>query len=257
MTPFEEQILFFRHLGAAFSAWGNVENSLRNCVVACFGEDDRNSLSLGFFSIENFRSKLAFADKVIHKKLVGKPLSQDWTPLVARARAAAELRNALAHKGTQTYKHGKAGRRIVLVPWIYKKPKRKTKHPSPPPGSLGVVEIVRYYFAFYALTASLMNFCHRVLGVPEQFPKDHELAKNPPPIERLARLMHAELGHLQKSSRQKHREEDAKNAAASLHATEGTTHQHREGVDLHASEDTHDSDPMQNPRPLQSHSREK
>lgn len=229
MTPFEEFSLFYRHLGAAFSAWGNVENSLRNCVIACFGEDDRNSLSLGFFSIENFRSKLAFADKVIHKKLTekgpsNKALSKDWIELVARARAAAELRNSLAHKATQTYMDGRIGKRIVLSPWIYRKPKKKTKRSSPPPGSLGVVEIVRYYLEFYALSASLMNFCHRVLGVKEQFPKDHEQAKNPPPIEKLRRLMHAELGHLLKSSRERRREEDMKNAAASLLTTiEGTT----------------------------------
>jgi hypothetical protein len=222
MSPEEEYSLFLRHLGMAFSAWGNVENSLRNCVIACFREGDRNSLSLGVFAIENFRSKLSFAEYVIMRKLVArrKPdkrqLVLDWAKLVKRARDASALRNALAHRPTHVYEQGNPGRRVVLSPWIYPKPKRRTRRQGPPPGSLGVMDIVRYHLVFYALTASLMNFCHRILVVKEQFPKSDEQSKNPPPVQTLVRLMHEALGHEKKSSRKRRREEEATNAAASL-----------------------------------------
>lgn len=206
MTEGEEIVLFMRHLGAALAAWSNVENSVRNCLIACFVESERNALSLGYFSIENFRSKLDFANSVIGKKLGNSPLAREWAALFSRTRSASTNRNALAHRSTRHYPNCKPGRRLVLSPWIFPKPKHKTSKPMPPAGSLGLLDVVKYALEFHALTASLMNFCHRVLGVPEQYSKSDEQPMRPPTIQTLVLQIHEELGHpgyAQKSSRLK------------------------------------------------------
>lgn len=143
MTSGEEHVLFLQQLGKAFAQWSNVENALRHCVIACFTKPDHNSLSLGFFSIQSFRSKLEFAEKVMHRKLAGDPpfahdwpavvkhkkvAVHDWAALVKRTESASQMRNRLAHRATKQYPQSKPGRRFVLSPWIFPKPKGRPKY---------------------------------------------------------------------------------------------------------------------------------
>jgi hypothetical protein len=192
-TQDDEFKLFFMELGLTIVHWAGVEDGLRVCALSGFKKKDHPALSLGFLSIENFRPKLEFADKVIQRKHGTNPLGAPWPTIADKLRQGSYLRNKIAHRAVLNFPHGKPGRRLVLQPWIYQKPKFKTRKPMPPPGSLGLMDIIKARLEFYALVATLNNFAARLSGKPELFPKSSEQAEDPPTIQMLARLSRGAL----------------------------------------------------------------
>lgn len=189
MTQEEEIIAFHYCLGVAITQWSNVENMLRNILVTCFKDEElnREALSVGFLSLEGFRAKLDFANRAVGRKLAGTKLSEEWERLVERTRTLSSQRNKLAHWALGKYWQLPEGRRVVLTPWIYPKPKRRTKVPRPPNGSMHIRDIDRLSKEFIALVVSLENFLHRAVGQPEPHPKSAERSQNPQTLSSLLR----------------------------------------------------------------------
>lgn len=187
MSPAEEEIAFHFHLGKAIAAWADVENTLRSILCACFDKGENNinwnSLSVGLFSIDAFRAKMDFVEGTVLRRF---PEHKDrWSTLVTRARKDSGARNKLAHWSVKEFSDSPAGRRFVLIPWVFPKPKNKTKKPVPPSGSLGLRDIYKTRTEFIALAISLYNFFCLLQGDKEPHAAVLEKPTNPPTIAKL------------------------------------------------------------------------
>ncbi|MEO8164108.1 MAG: hypothetical protein ABI619_01805 [Betaproteobacteria bacterium] len=191
ITQDEEIVAFHYCLGVAITQWSNVESMLRNIVVACFKDEElnREALSVGFLSLEGFRAKLDFANRAVGRKLAGSGLSADWDRLVERTKTLSTQRNKLAHWALGKYWQLPEGRRVVLTPWVYPKPKRRTKVPRPPNGSMHIRDIDGLSKEFVALAATLENFLHRAVGQPEPHSKSAERSQGPQTLSSLLRQL--------------------------------------------------------------------
>jgi hypothetical protein len=181
----QERTIFRQELGHALNEWAEVESSVRYAALTVVNTDQqRNALSIGYVSIQGFASKLAFANWTIARFFVGSPLAAEWEMLFKRADAACAKRNRLAHWTTREYLHAQAGRRVLLIPWRYNKPKpRKPGAQKPPPeGSLGVRAIVECRLEFTALSNAILNWAFRASGKQEPFTKAEEKAGRAPAI---------------------------------------------------------------------------
>ena len=68
MTPGEEHLAFYHEIGLTIAQWAHIENSLFLIAAACVNKRNTKGIASGFFSIENFRSKLAFVDALVKTK---------------------------------------------------------------------------------------------------------------------------------------------------------------------------------------------
>jgi hypothetical protein len=218
MTPSEEGVVFYYELGLAATRWAHVENDLCVLALSFFAQEERNALALGFFSIENFRSKLQFTDAVVTRNLAATQpsLIPEWESLANRIRSAAAMRNQMVHRHVVVYPQNTAGKRYALIPWISKEPKTDKERSKPPAGSMFVREINKARLVFFAIVASLTNFAARAHGQKEQLPRSNEQPMNPMTIAQLKRQIHVAPGAQRLSSRERRRLEDEQNAAASL-----------------------------------------
>lgn len=82
LTVQEEEIAFYYEIGTAITTWAIVEVELCWLAATAFPLRDRGRFAIGFFAIENFRSKLAFADRVFRAKYLNKHLAT-WDKLYA------------------------------------------------------------------------------------------------------------------------------------------------------------------------------
>lgn len=201
LTEGEEQIAFYYWLGEAIAAWAFVENHLRHIAAQCIdgGPDNiqRKALAVGFFSIDGFRAKLDFVEALVARRFPAR--EAEWAPYVKKARELSRLRNKLAHRSVALYQQSDPGRRFLLVPWIFPKPKHKKppKRPIPPEGALGVRDLMKFSDEFTCFAVSLENFAARLAGQPEPNVKALERPRHPPTIamakaqirEALARLL--------------------------------------------------------------------
>jgi hypothetical protein len=203
VTPGEEEIAFHYYLGCAVTHWAHVESSIFAVVAGCFAKQDTKLLGLGFFSIENFRSKLMFADAIVFEKYESTEHLHDWEKLLSRAKNCASKRNKLAHQQVIVYPHNVAGRRCALVPWIGPEVKKQPAPHKPPPDALCIRDVIGYQSEFHALALALWNFQARVSGREERFAKSLEQAERPPTIRVIKNLIHEALGHQPPPSRKK------------------------------------------------------
>lgn len=187
MTPAEEEIAFHFYLGKAIAAWANVEKTLRSILCACFdkgeGDINWNSLSVGLFSIDGFKAKVDFVEGTVLRRFPEH--EKRWLALVKRARSQSSMRNKLAHWFVKEFPESKAGRRYVLIPWVFPKPKNKTKKPAPPPGALGLRDIFKAEAEFIAVSTALHNFF--CLLQSDQTPREASLEQpaEPPSIAKI------------------------------------------------------------------------
>lgn len=219
MTLNEERVAFFHTLGLALAEWTNVERGLFHVLAVCFKPDDQQVLGVGFVGMEGFRTKLQFADRAIKRRISGSRFSEQWAKLYDNLEGHGGTRNKLAHFRHKEYPSNNPGQRIAIAPWITAKGLNPNK---PPPGSLCVRNIARARLEFFAISRALSNFSARLTQRPEPFPKSDELIVGPPTIQQLNNQIHEALGHQQKSSREKRRDQDIRNAAASLNERGGS-----------------------------------
>lgn len=205
MTVDEEIVVFHYCLGVAITQWSSVEKALCNIVVTCFKNEhvNRESIAIGFFSLEGFRAKLDFSDGVVSRKLAGQIHRDDWRKLADKARTLSRQRNKLAHWSMNKYVQSAPGRRLALIAWVGPKAKKKTKVPRPPNGSLCIRDIKKLGMDYFALACSLDNFLARACKQIEPHPKSSEQAGNPPTILMLTRQILEVLSAQHQSSAEK------------------------------------------------------
>jgi hypothetical protein len=209
MTHNEEAILFYRELGLAIAQWAAVENALAQLTTLCLIDaKDRWMLYMGFYSIENFRSKLQFTHTLIVDKFKDSAALAEWPDLVKRLKSDSAQRNKLVHRVVVDYPFGKKlGRRFALVPApkpdVLDTRSAVNQHEKPPADSLCLRDINGMRTEFFAVYVNLVNFSARIRGLDEPLPKSLEQAKGPHTIQSLRNQMHELLGHPPKPSRRK------------------------------------------------------
>ena len=187
MTPEQEAVLFHYELGQATSYWAFVEMGLRHLVSSAVTLDARHLVSVGFISIENFRSKLSFCDNIVTEHFHRSPHYNRWQALHDRVKNASSKRNQLAHRTVMLYSQSKPGRRHALINWNaeqFTAPSKATRvRPglTPPSDAMCVREIVGAKHEFEAITLSLANLRTALLGGHESS-KELEVAKNVPTV---------------------------------------------------------------------------
>jgi len=208
MSPSEEHIAFYYELGFAITQWAHIEHHLCLIATACFERKDAKLVGLGFFSIENFRSKLQFIHRIFRQKFEGTNHINDWLILHDRINTWSAKRNHLAHYTAHGYMMNRPGRRYALIPWISTGKQSRLTRRNPnlaivPPEALFVRDIIAIRFEFFAITVSLRNFLCRLNGEPEIFPKSSEQPSCPPTIHTIRDQIHVALGHRLGPSRKK------------------------------------------------------
>lgn len=206
----EEYIAFYKELGLAVAQWATVEYALAQLVCLCLTsrEQDKWMLYQGFHAIENFRSKLQFAETLILEKFRSSQNIGEWDPLSRRLQRASAGRNKLVHRLVVDIPiGGDPGRRFALVPNpkpdLEPKKRPHTNVRKPPPGSLCLRDVNALIHEFRACFVHLVNFAARVRGLEEPFPVSDEQAKNPSTIQSLNAQIHEVLGHPPKPSRRR------------------------------------------------------
>jgi hypothetical protein len=169
MTQGEEDVVFFFYIGRSIEAWATAENMLRSVMIACIptGRDDitTHSVNVAFNSIDSFRAKMDFTEAIVHRRFP--EVREDWKKLVTKTRSLSWQRNKIAHWRTALYDENMPGRRLMLVPWVIPKPKRRGNRPAPPPpGALALKDIWKLEYEFTVLAMRLENFAARLRGAP-------------------------------------------------------------------------------------------
>ncbi len=141
ITIGEEGAAFYYLIGQAITRWSFVEDGLFDVAAQSFGAKDRSALAAGYMAIENFRSKLAFADQTFAFAPHFTEFADEWGSLQQYIQERAVSRNKLAHSTTMIFMRADEGRRYAVLPG---KPTTRLKKPSrgnPPAGALCVREI--------------------------------------------------------------------------------------------------------------------
>ncbi len=143
--------MFRATLGLALSHWAQVESLMCLICFSCFDSKHHPQIRTGFFSIENFRSKLAFMDSIVRPACYEVGIEDKWDLVRIRAESLSTKRNQLAHRPTYFFPTQVVGRRFALVENIPQKfvtKPRSGKAARHPPGSLCLkdIELIRHDF---------------------------------------------------------------------------------------------------------------
>jgi hypothetical protein len=179
MTLNQEEIAFYAQLGITFSQWARVEQRLFLVVARCVSNPDRPMLYAGLFSIQGFRSKLSFCDKLMCSKFGDNNRHiADWSTIQNRLSKLSGERNKIAHGLVIMYILGKPGRRIGITPLDDDGKKPQPRKGGAPSYAICLRDLSRIYYEFLALTQTLENFSERLVGRVERFPQSDEQPKS-------------------------------------------------------------------------------
>src|SRR5262245_13957447 len=185
LTASEESIGFYYELGLAITAWAHVERSLYWVVSACFTKHNAVQTGHGFFSVESFRAKLQFADRVFKSRHWPQKHMKKWDELYALMEKQATLRNKLAHYSHMGFPTAKPGRREALLPRFVAPTKYRQRVPSPPSEALCIRDIVHARYNFAALAFSLEFLSYGLKRRKSPLPASFAQAKNAPTMAQL------------------------------------------------------------------------
>ena len=172
ITAEEEQFCFQLEHANAIQHWANVEQALASLVSDHWPRASRAGLYVAFYGIDSFRSKLEFADRLLHAMINGDgKLWDEWSTLRKKVEKLSAKRNKLAHWTRATYDREKPGRRVVLEMPV-RSPRAKEVAPKgllggAPDDALGVRELVEMRFQFFGVTGELWNFQEHLAGNPD------------------------------------------------------------------------------------------
>lgn len=192
MDQNEEYLAFNYVLGMAIRQWAHIEFALSWIV----GDVTKSEPAVaGFRSIENFRSKLQYVDSVLTSNGMSTSDAADWADLMERTRQASIKRNKLVHYWSLTNtQEERPGRKMMLLPMrpalSAKKPRGQKYH-----GAIYLRDIAGHCLEFSALMQALENFCARLCGRQEPFPKSQEQPRHPPTIAEIRRELYAYASH--------------------------------------------------------------
>jgi hypothetical protein len=172
----EEHLAFFYELGLAISQWSFVESAIYKLIASRLNKEDRRAIGFGLFAVENFRSKVAFSDALLKKKIKDKSHIEEWDKLVDRLKKTVVKRNRLAHDRVMIYANNNAGRRLALEHWPSDKPKRQGSAPKPADGALCIRDVIGVRKEIFYLLLALQNFHAKLSGqsLPPQNPTDQQ-----------------------------------------------------------------------------------
>lgn len=171
----EEQFCFQLEHANAIQHWANVEEALASLVSDHWPKVSRAGLYVAFYGIDSFRSKLEFADRLLHAMINGdEKLWDEWSKLRKKVDKLSAKRNKLAHWTKATYEREKAGRRVVLEMPVRspRAPRQAPEALSAPIDALGVRELVEIRFQFFGVTGELWNFQEHLVGNPSVVTSD-------------------------------------------------------------------------------------
>jgi len=191
----EESLCFHYELGLAFTLWSRVENTILQVLFTTFPTKSHFKVGVGFLSIENFRSKLAFADSIMHEAKLSKLRLKQWDKISQRLGSASVVRNRLAHGRVYIYPNEAPGRRMALDSWkLMKTPATNTR---PSPGTaLCVRDIVGIKYDFFALVATMENYSSRLGGAKAPLPASLEQRAPVPSLQTIRTQIRAALPSL-------------------------------------------------------------
>ena len=159
MNAAEEELALHWQLGLAITNWADVE---RGIVQILFSTTrDPVAIAVGFLGIENFRSKLKFADSIVELKLKKKPaLLSAWRDLRERIERASWRRNKIAHCILWSDIAKKAGKRYSLADWLSPRVKnvRQKVEGRPLKGALYLKDVSDIKIEFSVLAVDLSTF---------------------------------------------------------------------------------------------------
>lgn len=174
------------------------------CYTCIKDVNERNALFFGFFGIENFRSKLEFAQRMLTAAYRQNASVKEIPQVFDRVKKSSFKRNKLVHRRSFYYALGKPGRRYVLEEWpkAYETPaERRRALMSPPSKAFGVRDISAIRLEFVAVYASLERLKAKLLGTPTRLQECDEQPKRPLGIQTLARQIRGALEPPSKSPR--------------------------------------------------------
>jgi len=187
LTENEERIGFYYELGLAITTWAHVEQSLCWVVSACFTKHNDVQTAHGFFSIESFRAKLQFADRVFKTKHWPRKHMKKWDELYEQMEKQASLRNKLAHYIHRGYPAAKPGRRNALLPRFIAPTQYRQRVPNPPSEALCIRDIVHARYKFNALAFSLEFLSYALRRQKSSLPASLAQEKDAPKMAQLTR----------------------------------------------------------------------
>lgn len=199
MKQAEEDLIFHYELGKAISSWAVIERMLIGIATTCVHKSAERSLLASFYSIENFRSKLAFVDSFIRTNHSDKTTLDHWARVHNDLTRCAKARNSLAHRALFKFadEHSHPGRRVALLePSEIERSERSASPPTftkPPPGALCLRDIAITNDEFRILNYAMLLFWRNLLGRPTRAAKSDELARSPQTIRQLRNRTRAAL----------------------------------------------------------------
>lgn len=194
MTLDEERALFLHELGKALSHWARVEFGVLLVTQSCVPPEQYEGLAKGIFSIENFRSRMKFANILMDHRWSGTPHFATWESLAGRVEKSSSQRNALAHQVIVENPDPAIGRRIASQPWVFKRPKRNASGFQHPPGSLCLRDVTECGMRFRALAGELSNFSDILEGKPAGISAEALFQGPVPTLAAIAKRVRAALG---------------------------------------------------------------
>ena len=204
MTKDQEIVIFHYRLGVAISQWSYVEASIGDIVISLFPTEDLSApaVAIALHSAEGFRAKLKFADGIVNRKLAGKPILAHWKKLTKKANTESGRRNNLAHWGIKQYWDCQPGKRVVLRPWVFAKPKSTEDRKKPPDGSLRIMDLVQCAQDFKLLGDSFQEFFRELHGLEAPPRVSPEPIGDPMTVQSLKREIREVFSASQKPSRE-------------------------------------------------------
>jgi hypothetical protein len=173
----EEQLLFHFQHSLGMTQFAYLEEHLAALVTAEVAGAPGAALHIAFFGIENFRSKLEFADRTMEVRLKErKELLHEWKQLHAGHLAVSAKRNKFAHWSAMHYPSAKAGRRLVLLPHPLKPSDKnnvslKESHAGSPPSiGLGFMALKDARIEAFDLSMRMLRFYAKITNGQDPVP---------------------------------------------------------------------------------------
>lgn len=202
MTHGEEHVAFYYFIGLATTQWAHVENGLYNLALASMGREISKMLGPSFYSIANFRSKLAFANEAFANSKNFSAFETEWANLRACIRSLSTTRNKIAHGSVIGYYGAPVGRRYAIIPFNSTETKFRSKVNQPPSDALCVRDIDLAARQFARASSALLGLCARLEGHKDPFAEHTRQESRAQPLGQLVRQIRAVLQPCEGSSPQ-------------------------------------------------------
>ena len=193
LTEKEESAAFFYFLGLTITEWAHVEQSLYWIASLSYPKSTHPQFSTTFFSIENFRSKLLAADRLVKQRKANLPHLERWQTVTGQLEKAAPKRNALAHNLFRSYSKARPGRRFALVPRFSEPSKFKQSIPKAPADAICIGDILDIRHRFFAVGLNIELLYSKMARRKAPLPISHAPEHGALTLEELTRLIRRSL----------------------------------------------------------------